>query len=209
MRKLPLIMIDPGHGGTDPGATPESPIEAGINLAVALHLRDILENQGFAVIVTRLVDRTLSLDERVMLEHQFDSDLFISLHCNAAADPRAKGIEIWTAPGDSPADPAATEIFRAVSKAFPDRRLRTDYTDSDLDKEARFRVLTGTLGPAVLLEMGFVSNAEERAWLQSTATQVHMALAIAAGILAWHRTLKDQAHARIDDIRKSHPGAAC
>jgi N-acetylmuramoyl-L-alanine amidase len=182
MKKL-VIMIDPGHGGADPGAPRENPIEAVINLAVAERLKE----QGFDACLTRREDSTVSLEERVSLERRCRPDLFVSLHCNAAENPAARGIEVWTSPGDTAADPAATEIFKALSQAFPDWKLRTDYSDGDPDKEARFRVLVGTVGPAVLVEMGFVSHPEERALLLDTSVQTRMALAIASGVLAWAR----------------------
>ncbi|MBE0598330.1 MAG: N-acetylmuramoyl-L-alanine amidase [Desulfuromonadales bacterium] len=206
MSKAFTVMIDPGHGGADPGATANHPVEAAINLAVARRLREVLEAEGHAVVLTRHADVTRSLGERVRLEHQERPDLFLSLHCNAAANVAASGIEVWTSPGDSPADPAATAIFRAVCQAFPERRVRTDYSDGDPDKEARFHVLVKTLGPAVLLEMGFVTNDEERAWLLKPSVQRRMAMAIAAGILAWSI---DDHHARIDQIRASHGEPRC
>jgi len=205
MRKL-VVLIDPGHGGADPGAVAAGMREADINLAVARRLVTILADHGVQVHTTRWQDTTVSLGERCAQEHRLRPDLFLSLHCNAAVSPEARGIEIWTSPGDSPADPAATAIFRAVCQAFSERAVRTDYSDGDPDKEARFQVLVRTLGPAVLLEMGFLSHPEERAWLGEINVQTHMALAIAAGILQWRRQSADDHHARIQDVRKHQGG---
>jgi N-acetylmuramoyl-L-alanine amidase len=74
---------------------------------------------------------------------------------------------VWTSPGQTLADQAAECLINAFSAAFPRRLLRRDFSDGDQDKESNFRVLTGTLGPAVLVELGFLTNPEEAAWLKS------------------------------------------
>jgi len=187
-----LFMVDAGHGGSDPGAPKGSdPCEARINLAVAQLLAMLLSDEGHGVILTRLVDATVSLDERVALEHRHRSDLFISLHCNSAEfedgtiNPQPHGIEIWTSPGETASDKAATAILQRIEQTFPERRYRKDLSDGDPDQEARFRVLTSTFGPAVLVEMEFASNPASCAWLEDPCVQHRMARAIADGALDW------------------------
>lgn len=185
------VLVDPGHGGKDPGACG---IEAQINLLVALSVRTLLRSIGFSCWLTRKdISTFVSLQDRCRMEWDLRPALFLSLHCNSAGlpdgsvNPVPQGIEVWTSPGQTKSDPAATCIFTSLQHAFPERTFRKDMSDGDPDKEARFRVLTGTLGPAVLVEMGFVSNPAERAWLERTETQVQMAMAICAGILAWRQ----------------------
>lgn len=178
------VLIDPGHGGEDPGAPGDNPIEAAINLDVALILSGILEHQGVFTWLTREKDETVSLRQRCLIENKLDPALFVSLHCNAAENSRAEGMEVWTSPGETLADKAATNILWALQDAFPNRRFRYDFADGDGDKEARFHVLTHTRCPAVLVEAGFVSNPKERQWLLNRRTQVQMALALTEGIMA-------------------------
>jgi N-acetylmuramoyl-L-alanine amidase len=180
-----IVLIDPGHGGQDPGAVAYGVREADINLAVAAFLSRSLRAAGVAALFTRSSDKTLSLQRRAEIEHGLKPTLFISLHCNAAASQTANGIEIFTTPGQTAADAAATAILESVQSFFPQARYRTDMSDGDPDKEERFFVLTKTRCPAVLLEMGFLTNPDEAAWLARRETQMQMAQAIAKGILEW------------------------
>lgn len=179
------ILIDPGHGGTDPGAVAGGVREADINLQVARLLAAALTDQGVSVRFTREGDRAVPLRNRALIEHTLRPDLFVSLHCNGAASEAPRGIEVFTSPGQTAADAAAEQVLQSIRQAFPERTYRVDMSDGDQDREARFYVLTSTRCPALLLEMGFLTNPEERAWLNSPQTQTHMALAVAAGVLAW------------------------
>jgi len=183
-----IILIDPGHGGKDPGAVANGLHEADINLAVAGFLAIALREAGAAPLLTRSRDTIMTLGRRASIEHALKPGLFISLHCNAATNPQAHGIEIYTSPGQTKADAAGTAIFEAIREAFPQANYRTDPSDGDPDKEERFFVLTMTLCPAVLLEMGFLTNAAEADWLSRRETQMQMAAAIAKGILSWKET---------------------
>lgn len=90
------IMLDPGHGGVDTGAVYNSARESELVLKVAMKLKSILDkNSEFEVSITRDRDRIVSLTERVRLAEVAKADLFVSLHANAAVDPRAKGVEFF------------------------------------------------------------------------------------------------------------------
>jgi len=180
------VMIDPGHGGKDPGAvSPEGVHEADINLRVCRLLYGVLSGLGFEVLLTRDADVSLSLKARARACNSFKPDIFISLHCNAAANPAANGIEVWTSPGETAADSLSREIFMAMQNHFPSKRFRSDFSDGDPDKEGSLYVLKNTRAPAVLVEMGFISHPEEREWLLDPLKQMRIALAIADGILKW------------------------
>lgn len=182
-----MYLLSPGHGGKDPGAVAaDGTREADIVLSVGRKVQGILLALGYYAPMTRERDVYPTLEGRVQMEHQLKPRAFISLHCNAA--PRqVKGVEIWTSVGETSADPLATEIFRSVKRAFPVRNYRTDQSDGDPDKEKNFYVLRKTRCPAVLLEMGFISNADECFWLKDDDTQNRMALAIVEGILSWEK----------------------
>lgn len=83
---------------------------------------------------------------------------YLSIHSNAGG---GNGSEIFTSPGNTKSDAIATEFGREYQREFPNRRLRTDFSDGDLDKERRFYVLTKTKMPAILTENFFMDNREE------------------------------------------------
>lgn len=90
------IMLDPGHGGVDTGAVYSGAKEADLVLKVAQKLQGLLEKDSqFTVTMTRTSDRNLGLPERVKMAESSKVDLFVSLHANAAADQRAKGVEFF------------------------------------------------------------------------------------------------------------------
>jgi len=89
------IVIDPGHGGHDPGATAFAVSEAELVLDVALRLEALLQQQGTEVVLTRRTNDYLSLDERTNIANRESADLFLSIHANASAVPTARGIETY------------------------------------------------------------------------------------------------------------------
>ena len=180
------ILIDPGHGGLDQGACANGMREASYVLATAHYLKDYLWAAGHVAHLTRAGDHALGPDKktdlaaRCAIEQSWKPDLFLSLHCNAFIETGAHGFEVWTSPGQTRSDLAAECIINAFSKAFPDRVLRRDFADGDQDKEAKFYVLTGTKGPAVLVELGFLTNKNEAIWLNEK--QIEIVKALAAGV---------------------------
>jgi N-acetylmuramoyl-L-alanine amidase len=121
--------------------------------------------------------------------------VYLSLHSNAVGDSsvgpsqRARGVEMYTSPGQTAADPIATsliEAFRAeVAEGIPVRR--GDTADGDPDMEARFYVLTRTAGPAILGEVGFFVNIHDARFLDSCAGQEAIGRAYLAGVLPFVR----------------------
>ena len=182
------VMLDPGHGGVFSGAHCEDAIEKRIVLRVAIHLKRLLEVQGMEVSMTRDGDFHLStvlsedLQERCNLEHQVRPDCFVSIHCNAHDNKNAKGFEVWTSPGQTSSDNLATMISRSADSYVPEFAARKDMSDGDPDKESRFKVLVGTRGCAVLVELGFLSNEHDREFLLSTEGQFEFAKMLASAI---------------------------
>lgn len=183
------IVIDPGHAGrnVDPGAVnPSSSLqEADVVLVVSKLVESQLLAAGHEVKLTRTdweQSETDDLDFRTTLSNAWGTDAFVSIHCNSAANPAAEGYEIWTSPGDTEGDVLATCIFKQIAAEFPDLAGRTDSSDGDPDKESRFYVLVHTDAPACLVEMAFISNAEEAALLADAEWQRRYAKAIARGV---------------------------
>ena len=183
------VVIDPGHAGRniDPGAVNGSTglQEADVALVISRQVASYLLNVGYEVKLTRTEweqEETDDLSYRTALANDWGADIFISLHCNSAANQSAEGYEVWTSPGNTLGDKLATCIYGQIAAEFPDRAGRTDYSDGDPDKESRFYVLVHTDAPACLVEMAFISNDAEAAVLANAAWQDRYARAIARGV---------------------------
>ena len=182
--ETPSITLDAGHGGKDPGAVGlRGRREKDVTLAVTSRLALILQAAGVSVKQTRMDDRFLELHERAAIANAAGTDLFLSIHCNSAANRSASGFEVFTTPGQTEADPFATCLFQEFARAFPGKTKRMDTSDGDEDKEALFAVLRLAKMPAALFELDFLSNAAAEQWLSETQNQISMAEALADGVL--------------------------
>lgn len=148
------IVLDAGHGGEDGGTFSGDIIEKDITLAVVLHMQELLEEQGIEVVLTRDGDDFLSLDDRTDIENQADADLFISIHCNYYEDDSSiKGLECYYYEESKNGQKLAEELIDTL-------KGRGNITVRDA-KEDSFYVLKNTKSPAVLVELGFLSNWSE------------------------------------------------
>ncbi|WP_287127437.1 N-acetylmuramoyl-L-alanine amidase, partial [Candidatus Cyanaurora vandensis] len=169
----PLIFVDAGHGGSDPGALGVGGVqEKDINLKLALRLGRELVDLGYRVGYTRQDDRFIPLQGRVDLAERARADLFVSLHQNASDNPWAQGIETYYTRFGSAR--LASLIHRAAVgvSGRPDRGVR----------QARFHVIRQTTMPAILLEGGYVSNAFEVQQLVDDNRQQKLATGLARAI---------------------------
>lgn len=173
------VTVDPGHSGpSEPGAVGRVTglHEADVNLRAAFILEQKLQARGWSVLLTRRDNiQSDGLTFRANMSNDFNSDIFISLHCNAADNPAAEGFECFTSPGWTQADIYCDRVIEAIGAAFPGRASRGS-------KEANFTVLTATDAPALLLEMAFISNSEEEGLLNSTAFLDTMMEAVAGAL---------------------------
>lgn len=194
------VIIDPGHGGKDSGATNSIGTEKFYNLAVARRLKQLLESQGYKVVMTRERDVFLSLEQRVQLANAVkEHAIFISIHFNSGARKEASGIETFTLsppgvahygrglkPSDQQArtgnmhDSANIALATAVHGSIL-RRLARHTVDRGI-KRARFNVLTGVKHPAILLEGGFLTNPFEAKLIATAGYQQALALGIVEAI---------------------------
>lgn len=177
------ICLDPGHGGTDPGAVgPTGLLESQAALQIAKYARRGFLDTGLEVVCTRSDDKYVSLPGRCEIANTGFADLFLSIHCNAFSNPMAHGGEVWTSVGPTQADPIAQRIFESMAESFSKLQMRYDKSDGDDDKEAGFAVLRGTRMPAVLVEVAFISNPIEEQWLRDVGWKMRMAGAIVSGV---------------------------
>ena len=170
------IVIDPGHGGKDPGAVGGQLRESEVALAISLFLRDELIRGGHDVLMTRDTDVFVSIGERCRLANTWKADLFVSIHCNAASNPQAHGMELLISPGSVRGRDLAGHIWGAL-RDIPGLRDRGIKPRDDLG------VLRGTAMSAVLVETAFISNEEDRRYhLGSDQGRKRLAEAIGHGI---------------------------
>ena len=176
-----IIVLDPGHGGHDPGAVGARGLkEKDVNLDIARRVYRLLqENTAARVYLTRDTDRFVSLAERSSLANRLRADSFISIHINAAENGRERGIETY-------AHHSAGREAWALAWYLQEQLVRElGLKDRGL-KAGNFHVIRETRMDSLLLEIGFISDAAEEALLARSSTRERAAQAIYAGILAYY-----------------------
>ncbi|MHB8078677.1 MAG: N-acetylmuramoyl-L-alanine amidase [Candidatus Krumholzibacteriia bacterium] len=207
------VIIDAGHGGDETGRIgPDGALEKDVNLAVARELKRVLEREGqLAVVLTRDDDSAVPLVRRAEIANQAGGDLFVSLHCNGWFSERATGVETYfLSPAKTDRDASVASDENRVADGSTDdlefilwdlvqNRFITDSSELAESvqaalcralgaenrgvKQAGFRVLVGAYMPAVLIEMGFLSNGDEEKRLTDPEHQRLLARTIGEAIL--------------------------
>jgi N-acetylmuramoyl-L-alanine amidase len=174
-----VVIIDPGHGGSDPGAIGIGGLrETDITLAISLEVVRLLQQQGLQVYLTRADEsREVDLPPRVALAKQMRGDVFVSIHANSInlSRPDVNGTETYYAPGAIAGKELAQTILNSIT--------RNVNIQSRGMHSARFYVIRNTPMPATLIETGFVTGAEDAPKLRDPTFQRQMAAAIAQGII--------------------------
>ncbi len=228
-----VIVLDPGHGGIDPGAQSDDVSEADLMLQFAQDLREVLLRAGnYRVFLTRDSDRFVSLEGRVKIAHDMGADLFISLHADALQEGVAHGAAVYTLAEDATDAASAAlaerhdrdDLLAGLDLSGQDDRVadilmdlaRLDNTPrsqalaahlvggieaklghvhKDPIREAAFSVLKSADIPSVLVELGFLSTAQDLENLQDPVWRSGMADGIRDGIRSW--ALEDEALSRL------------
>ncbi|MCF2872743.1 N-acetylmuramoyl-L-alanine amidase [Octadecabacter sp. G9-8] len=218
-----VIVIDPGHGGIDPGATYQDVLEADITLALALELAAALGRiEGVQPAVTRTADTFVPLQERLTLARGARADLFISLHADALRGFQATGASVYTLTQEASEDASlrmaerhesgdllagvdlsgqgdevATvlqDLVRLETAAAGERfaeHLVTAMGDTGVvlnsrpRRQAELAVLNAADFPSVLLEVGFLSNADDRARLTTPQGRAPIVAAVTLAVGRW------------------------
>ncbi|NEQ44172.1 MAG: N-acetylmuramoyl-L-alanine amidase [Leptolyngbya sp. SIOISBB] len=172
------VAIDPGHGGRDPGAVGIGGLqEKNVVFPVSMRVAQLLREAGVDVIMTRTSDVTLDLEPRTTIANNANATIFLSIHANAISmsRPDVNGVETYyySAAGRQLASVIHANVLPA--SGFGDRGV----------KQARFYVLRNTAMPAALLELGFVTGANDAPQLQDPAWQENIAQAITRGLLQY------------------------
>jgi N-acetylmuramoyl-L-alanine amidase len=206
-KKRPKVIIDPGHGGRDTGAIGHNSIqEKQVCLSIGTTVGNLLEKSGCSVMLTRNNDCDMQLDERTSFANNNNADLFVSIHANYAASPKAIGVETFC---------MQQTLFKKMCSNFSQQedrcvanvmsqRLQNSYTLAQavqqhvctavvpfhnelIDRKVKHsvsQVLLGVQVPAILIEVGFLSHSKEAALLQSVDYQNCIARGICNGILS-------------------------
>ena len=219
-RGTKTVVLDPGHGGFDPGASgPAGTREEAVTLEAALALRTVLQARGYEVVLTRDADRFVELNERVEIARRAQADLFLSLHADAHEDPSLRGASVYTL-SDKRAGRMAREMKSSGDFALYDVALSEEERDvgdilfdiasaetrnasgrlaatlvdelsgrvpmvNNTHRKGSLAVLLSPDVPAVLVEMAFISNAEDEANLTSPRWRRRAMTAVADGIDAY------------------------
>ena len=173
---MKTICIDAGHGGKDPGACAGGVREKDIALDVAKKIRAHLRAAWYSIILTREQDKFVSLGNRAAEANMWGADLFVSVHCNSATNAPANGMEVYVHTS------RGTDSTRAAHAIY-DRLLPASGLKGRGVKAKDLAVLRETDMPAVLVELAFISNDNDRAKLVSDEWQERAAEAIAAGVM--------------------------
>jgi N-acetylmuramoyl-L-alanine amidase len=209
----PLVVIDPGHGGSNTGAPGRvaGAFEKQVTLAVARVLRDRLERDGVRVVMTRENDRYLTLRERVRRANAAGADCFLSLHTNASPEHGRRGVEVYVLERQT----AEVEARRAASRVRGVERLVAELglleahrasvslatailqhlAAGQAAKQAGYDVLSGVTAPAVLVEMGFIDHPVEGPLLLKADSQRQLGENLAEGVFEFLSTRRPARYA--------------
>ncbi|PIG90540.1 N-acetylmuramoyl-L-alanine amidase [Gloeocapsopsis sp. IPPAS B-1203] len=176
-KQRPVVVIDPGHGGKDPGAIGIGGLqEKQVILPLSKQIAAILEKEGVKVVMTRDSDYFVDLAPRVAIAERANADVFVSIHANSMglSRPDVNGLETYYfSSGQRLAQAIHRNILQRVT--IRDRGVR----------RARFYVLRKSSMPSVLVEIGYLTGREDNPRLRTAAYQSQMAEAIARGILQY------------------------
>ena len=176
-----LIVIDPGHGGKDPGTVPKDVKEKDVALAISSKLDEKLTEKGYNTIMTRDTDVFVDLYERADIANRNNADLFISIHCNYNDNKDISGIQVLYCPASAPK--GAGRNSYEFAKAMKEELIKDlGAVDKGVIERPNLVVTRETKMDAILIETGFLSNAEDEKLLTDEEYQYKMVDAIIKGI---------------------------
>ncbi|WP_455471603.1 GBS Bsp-like repeat-containing protein [Streptococcus salivarius] len=191
-----VVYLDAGHGGYDPGASYFGISEKSLTLAIQSRVKAKLEAEGYQVVTTRTSDTYVDLTDRSRVANASESDIFVSIHINASGSSAAQGIETYYYQpyAEYPSRINATyhanstrlSMSDTLANAIQSSLINATGAQNQGVKRQTFAVLRETTAPAVLLELGFLSNPQEAARLNTSAYQETLANAIVAGIKRYY-----------------------
>ena len=163
-----IIVVDPGHGGNDPGALGKKSNEKTLTLNIAKALKAELEKAGYRVILTRGRDAYVSLGMRCLIANNAKANFFLSIHANSAVDNTASGVEVLYKRDDLKDE--AEQLAKDISVAMGFKNRGAKYRND-------LYVLNGTRMPSLLVEVGFISNPAEEEKLLTNVAKIAQVIA--------------------------------
>lgn len=186
-----VVVIDPGHGGRDPGKVGvNKALEKDINLSIAKRLKDLLELNDIKVIMTREEDiglysgteaskKTADLSKRVEIIHNSNADLAISIHQNSFTSPEIKGAQVFYHTKSEQGKQLALIVQEQLKTTMADGNHRKAKSNND------YFMLRKTQCPFIIVECGYLSNPREAALLLEEDYQEKLAWAIHLGVIQY------------------------
>jgi len=184
-----IVMLDPGHGGYDPGAiTKQGVYEKSINLQIAQKVEEMLGPSGIEVFLTREEDvdyvpdgvkgkttkKQIDLNRRIDMAKDANADIFVSLHVNATASGQDSGAETFYQ--------FQSESGQRLAELIQQELIKVPAMNRRIAKSGDFYIIKNTKMPAVIVEVGYLSSMKEQKKLQQSWYQEQLARAIAKGI---------------------------
>lgn len=178
-----IVYLDPGHGGMDGGCNFEELIEKDINLKIALKVREILEEKGYVVNLTRSTDKHLCVDKfskkedletRINLINNSDADLFVSIHTNSFVNPKYFGAQVFYN--------NKLENNSFIAKKIQSYLVENTNTTRITKSLNNIMILREITKPGCLIECGFISNPDEYLLFQKDSYIKTLANSIVYGI---------------------------
>ena len=204
--KAPVIVVDPGHGGEDPGASSDSGIEEkDVNLKLSVLCHTLLQAGGYDARLTRSDDRllydmygdlddyagkkkTYDLRNRVRFAEDSDADLFVSIHLNKFFQPQYGGLQVYYSPNDDGSEAFASSVQNTVREYLcPENERQIKRATSSI------YILSNIRRRAILVECGFLSNPKDLEDLARPEYDLDLAAAICSGIMNSFDTPKEPA----------------
>lgn len=184
----PIIIIDAGHGGEDPGAVSNNLVEKDLNLEIAILLNEILNSNGYQTKLTRIDDRLLyndgeegrkkyyDLRNREIIANSYDDAIFVSIHMNKFPASYCKGLQAFYS-NDNQSGRLLAECIQSNAK-----RIQTDNKRVVADGKETIYLLEKLKMPAALVECGFISNEAEAQLFTDSDYKIALAMSIYCGI---------------------------
>lgn len=184
-----IVILDPGHGGYDPGAiTKQGVYEKSINLQIAQKVKEMLEPSGIEIFLTRDEDidyvpdgvrgkttkKQIDLNHRIEMAKEVNADVFVSLHVNATASGQESGSETFYH--------YQSESGKRLAELIQQEMIKIPGMNRRIAKPGDFYIVKNTSMPAVIVEVGYLSSLKEQKKLQQSWYQEQLARAIAKGI---------------------------
>ena len=191
------IVIDPGHGGSDPGKVGiDGSLEKDINLAISMYLKKELQDKKYKVIMTREEDIGLynqndtnkkisDLHKRVEIMNSSDAEVVVSIHQNSFTGESSRGAQVFYQSTSQEGKNFAGIMQKKIASCIGDENHRVEKSNSD------YYILKNSTPVAIIVECGFLSNSQEAALLSDSGYQKKMASAIAQGIYEY---IQKEAH---------------